>query len=584
MKRKGLHAWLADRRGEVVVLLLSSVWVMLLTYPLITHLNSSMYAYSWNTDNPGGGWVVGVWSTWWTKQAWATGVDWRIVPIIGAPFGVDWRSAPYQYLSVYLTTGLAWLTGELVAHNLLILASFPLSALTTYWLCRYLTHSRRAALVGGLIFAFSTYHWARASVHFNMAMIQWVPLYLLALFRWGDRPSLGRGAAAGAAFALVFLDNYYYGYFMVFATGAFLLGRGLWSTIVDRTWRVSRERLASGMVALMSAVLISAPFVWPVVTGVLDSRSGSVAPAWMFDRSVISAYGAQAWMYLVPSYMHPLWRPWLADFYRNNFRLNEQALYLGLIALGLGTLGWLRSRHRNRERDKVTLAIILAVMLWTSGPPLISIGSLTLPTPSYFLADTLPMFRVHARMGGLATAGVAALAAYGVSWLVARWPSRRNTLTILAAGAVLFDALHVPPVNNLDLSQTPPEYEWLAAQPGDFIVAEYPLFPADAYARMARYLFYQRVHQKRLFNGVTPGSEGDRIRQQILDVIDPRVPGMLRDLGVRYVLIHTDRYEDAGAVGVADGPAPTPEQMPPGLNLVVRFESTLVYGVEADSR
>ncbi|HJW83982.1 MAG TPA: YfhO family protein [Anaerolineae bacterium] len=580
-----MTAWLRKKvwhwRGELAVVTLSSAWVLLLTYPLIARLDSSMYATGWNTDNPGGGWVVGVWSMWWTKQAWAAGLDWRVVPIIGAPFGVDWQAAPFQYVSVYVTTALAVLIGELPALNVLILLSFPLSALTAYWLSFELTHSRRAALVGGLIYAFSTYHWARASVHFNMAMIQWVPLYLLALLRWGRQPTLKRAVVLGAAFALVLLDNYYYGYFMLFVTAASLIGWAAWALVVERTWRLSRQRVMSSLIALASASVIVLPFVSPFLAGMAETRSAQAASPWIHARQDVEAYSAQPWMYLVPA-AHPAWRPLLADFTRQHFTLNEQALYLGLAALGLVAWGWTRpggAASRLLERDKIALATVLVVMLWTSSPPLIPLGPLKLPTPSYFLAEALPMFRAYTRIGGLATVAVSALAAVGVSQVLERWPQRRNWITLLTSAAVLFDFLNVPPARSLDLSQIPAEYEWLAAQAGDFIAIEYPLYPGDAYARMARYLFYQRIHNKRLFNGALPDTQADELRKQIVDVTDPGVPAVLRELGIRYVLIHTDLYRPAAGPDAADSPPPDLSKLPANLRLAAQFGPTRVYEV-----
>lgn len=584
--RRWLHAGLCRFRGELAVVAVSILWVILLTYPLILRLDRSIYAVSWHTDNPGGSWVIGIWSTWWTKTAWTAGMDWRIAPIIGAPFGADWRAAPFQYLSVYVTTGLAFVTGELVAHNLFILASFPLSALTAYWLSFEVTRDRRAAFVGGLAFAFSVYHWARTMQHFNMAMLQWVPLFLLALLRWSNRPTLWRGAGAGAAFALIVLDNYYYGYFMLFAAAAFLLARIAWSLWVERSAHVSRAHVVSGAAALGIAVILVLPFVLPIVSGMLSATSSSAVSSWAHGAGEAAAYSTQPWMYLVPSMFHPVWSESLSEFYPAHFRLNEQALYLGLIALGLAAWGWRRSSielaNRRLEREQLTLAAVFAALLWLSGPPAISIGPIYLPTPSHVLYDVLPMIRVLARLGGLATAALAPLAAIGVLQLVNRWPSRRNWITLLAAAAILFDQLYLPQVRNLDFSPTPAEYEWLAARPGDFIAVEYPIYRDDA-TKQFRYMFYQRLHQKRLFNGIGLGKDWHAAREELLDVTDANVPARLRELGIRYVLVHADRYNDPTSPGAADGPPPELTDIPEGLVFIKQFGPTAVYEVAPDS-
>ncbi|MBM4422394.1 MAG: hypothetical protein FJ030_03250 [Chloroflexi bacterium] len=48
----------------------------------------------------------------------------------------------------------AALTSPVVAFNITFLLSFPLCALAGYWLCHDLTHDRRAAFIGGLVWGF----------------------------------------------------------------------------------------------------------------------------------------------------------------------------------------------------------------------------------------------------------------------------------------------------------------------------------------------------------------------------------------------------------------------------------------------
>ncbi len=81
----------------------------------------------------------------------------------------------------------------MAAYNWLVLLSFPLSAAAAYLLARHLALSPAGALLAALLFAFSPFHLAHAAYHPHIAQTQWLPLYLLALWRCLDEATLARG-------------------------------------------------------------------------------------------------------------------------------------------------------------------------------------------------------------------------------------------------------------------------------------------------------------------------------------------------------------------------------------------------------
>lgn len=101
--------------------------------------------------------------------------------------------SPYlQPLTDLPGQALARLFGPVFAYNLLVLASFPLAAVTAYLLARYLLASHLAAMVAGFAYAFLPFHVMQAGGHPHIAQTQWLPLYLLALWACIDRPDLRR--------------------------------------------------------------------------------------------------------------------------------------------------------------------------------------------------------------------------------------------------------------------------------------------------------------------------------------------------------------------------------------------------------
>jgi hypothetical protein len=102
------------------------------------------------------------------------------VPLIGA------ISIPFQLLGFNL----------LAVYNLMVVLSFVAAGLGTYWLVHYLTGSRPGAFVAGLIFTFAPYHFAHLLGQLNLTSLQWIPFYILALFKLWEPAGL-RNAERG---------------------------------------------------------------------------------------------------------------------------------------------------------------------------------------------------------------------------------------------------------------------------------------------------------------------------------------------------------------------------------------------------
>ena len=112
--------------------------------------------------------------------------------------GVPWTDAWYRFPIFYPTADalalsehllgvsvvaspVYWLTGNpLIAYNLTLLLSYPLSGAAMYLLVRRLARSAPAAFLAGLAFAFAPYR-AGQLPHLQMLITWWAPLALLGL-------------------------------------------------------------------------------------------------------------------------------------------------------------------------------------------------------------------------------------------------------------------------------------------------------------------------------------------------------------------------------------------------------------------
>ena len=160
------------------------------------------------------------------------------------------------------------------------------------------------------------------------------------------------------------------------------------------------------------------------------------------------------------------------------------------------------------------------------------------------------MFRAYARAGifvNLFMAGAASLVLAHIRLRVPRaWG---NLLLAGASGFLLFDCWGMVP-GFLRMLDTPAVYRWLADQPGDVVIAEYPMMTGDE-AAFYEYLFWQRVHGKRMVNGASPDAgKAWELNERVRDFSRPEAVEGLREAGVEFVIVHSKVYEE--------GPIPGP--------------------------
>ncbi len=193
---------------------------------------------------------------------------------------------------------LARAVGPVAAYNLLVLLSFPLSALAAYLLARHLSIAAAGASVAALAYAFSPFHLAQAAYHPHIAQTQWLPLYLLALWRCLDRASPGAVALLAGATAAVTLSNFYGGLIAAVMTPVALLAY----------WLVTaRDRQATGRLAvtIFTLTILAAGgllYTWRAAAPVVINSA-----AFSFPRADLFRYSARWWGYLVPPWDTHCW-------------------------------------------------------------------------------------------------------------------------------------------------------------------------------------------------------------------------------------------------------------------------------------
>ena len=446
---------------------------------------------------------------------------------------------------------LARLSGPVAAYNWLVLLSFPLSAAAAYLLARHLALSPAGATVAAMAFAFSPFHVAQAAYHPHIAQTQWMPLYLLALWRCLDDATPVAVGFLGMATVGVTLSNFYGGLIAAVITpvavGAYWFVRA-WTKDAAHHLAVTIGALALISVAGLGYVWWTAPRV------LVDTAAFGVLPGDAFR------YSAKWWGYLVPPVAHPLLGEyartmWTASGVREGLLEQQVSLGWGVVALGLfATYCWLaRDRRIGTAASVPLLAAVAIAALFCSLSPERTIGGIRFLRPSALLHEFLPMFRAYARFGVVVQLMSALLAGIGVECL------RRSTrgqivwvaLVALAAGeyAVLPSALW------RDALPTT-AHRWVMRQPASTRVLD--CTPFDRESESVQWLTSDRV---RLQGG------------PIGDCAEPHLSQKLAASGYTHLLVRHDAVDGQWFV---DHPEPD------GLRAVARFRDGQVFAVTAD--
>ena len=509
---------------ELVLVVLGAVLLAcLMTYPLIVGFD-----HVGRVDNNDGRWSI--WVVSWVAHALTTDPAQLFRANIFYP-----HQDALAYSEANIAAGVVgvpvWLLTKNpdATHNFVLLVSFVVSFAGAYYLCRYLTGSRQAAMVAGVLFAFCPFVFVRFA-HIQLLLVGGLPFCMLAFHRLVDRTTVGRAVALGAILWLQGLACAYYGIFGGMAVGI----SSIVIAITRGRWREWRYWAAIGGAAVVS-IALTAPFFLPYIT--LQRETG-------FARTL---EGAQTYS--------ANWAAWTASgAWAHRWALDpsrSEVLFPGAVALVLGLagafIGWQlttaaaqRAATTETRLDRgVVLSYIITglVSFWITFGPKAGLYSV--------LYATVPVFsflRAPGRTGIVVTLCLTVLA----SIAIARLLERRRHAGWMAAGLMIVAVADLvqAPIGLREAPPTPSAYQELARLP----VAPVAVFPYWAnnlnYHGHAEYMLASTAHWQPLINGYS-----DHIPQDFRDnsLILRGFPtlesfAVLERLGARYVVFHLGRY------------------------------------------
>jgi hypothetical protein len=487
-----------------------------------------------------------IWKLWWVSEAiFERHVSPYHYPGMYYPEGYDLAYGEVTPVNTFLFAPVTALIGEVPVYNLLIFFSIISSGWLMYfwawtWFQRLpskesepTTPSETLRWIGaffaGVAFAFCAYRMMRLVGHFNLIATQWVLLAFIGLDRWLDQQRLKDAMLIGLGVSLAALSSWYYALMLLWFLPIYVLARGdnLRALIKQRqTW------VSVGIVAIMVG-LFCIPFIPPHLE---IARRGEIK---------VSVDDASFWAlspldYLLPNIRHPLWGRPIQSFMwpiNDNMPL-EFAASMEWIILLFAWLGWKPARNGHWRSLKWMMGVAFILSLG----PYLHIGRLPLgiPLPVLLMREVIPGadgIRSWGRFSMIVMMGMCLISGGGlIRWLETQSFQRQRAYASIIVAILLF-SLWIGPAKLVKVEPRPVD-RWLAAQPDDSPIMQYPMSAALSGAAMN----YTRYHGK-----PTVYSYGSYFpfvfRERHPDLYEfPKDVALdeLRDWGVRYIIINMD--------------------------------------------
>ena len=521
-------------RVRLLALVAFTLLALALTWPL---------PYQFGSHVPGNGVDDPplTWNLWWVRYALLElGSNPFDCNYLFYPLGINLALYTLTVLNSLLSIPLQAVLGLIPASNLLLLSSFVLSAYGAFLLASYLlsgdpgpagprepSSTYRAgrldglrtvvpAFAAGLLYGFAASKLNYAALgQWNIASSQWIPFYVLYLFKTGESRRWRYPVLAGLFLLLQAYAELTYATFLVLFTAVWLV----WQVILRlREGRAARLGRLAASLSLMGILFLAG--LSPMLARMLpDLRvAGDIL---VEGGGFADIYSADLLGFLIPSSLHPLFGS-LVEYFRFDYSVGQH-IYVGYSVLVLVAVGIVRGWRRGAVRFW-TLSTLFFWLL-SMGPTLRINGQDTgLPLPFALIAQ-LPFFegnRYPSRYSVMLLLSLAMLVAFGLSSLLSRrvdpegplgqsrWRPRPAQLAaILLVLLLLFEHLAIPlPMSDM---RVPDVYHSLEQEmPGDLTLLDLPVAWRNGFRVTGTQdpiimfqQYYQSVHEKRLLAGNT---------------------------------------------------------------------------------
>ena len=544
-------------RVDYSILVLYSILSILFTYPVAFSINKI----------PGKGDVFWfLWDFWSFKKAALNLSNPYYTMDIFYPTGVSLAFSDVSPFNAIISIPLQQLFGLIAAYNMIWISTFILSGFNAYLLVKYLINDTKAAILSGLIFMFSPYHFAHALGHMNLITTEWIPLYVLFLIKMTREDKKTNAIYAAIFLVLTAMSSNYYLVYMFIFTLLYLI----------YYWLVDRSLMSKNFVKRISIMTASflvcfSPILYIMLKDMLISKSN-----YMYQGG-FEEFSADLMAFFTPTIFHPVFKDLVSPF-NSQFTGGgiEFTVFAGYTVLLLSVIAIWKIKTKEIKFWAFSTIIFFILCL---GPYLTINGvadfsfsgyDFKIPLP-YVILMHIPVFsiaRAPSRWDVLVMLSLAILAGYGLNYIFCKVRNghllksdKENIIFIIISCLILFEFSAVPfPMSS---AEVPAFYKQLALETDDYAILEVPGFAA------ANYMYFQTIHGKKLVNGYvsrtpdyvlefasrvplisniisrsdTPIME-DITKKDVIKQNRTELISILSNYNIRYIIIHKNYLSD----------------------------------------
>ncbi|HKH72582.1 MAG TPA: hypothetical protein VKA59_14585 [Vicinamibacterales bacterium] len=439
-------------------------------------------------------------------------------------------------LSLFTLPIYAVTSNPVLAYNIAWLASFLLNALAAHALLRRFTGKDAAAAAGSLIFTFSFYKMLHAHGHLHLVWTWLIPVSVLCLERWSERPTMSRAILWAGAVVLQSLTSWYLAVITALIQAIALVSHGP----ALRARGQLRQLWHLAVVTTVSALI-----VWPFAKPYRVIEAAS--------RREVASNSTDLSGYLIPpenTWVGQLWLTHVGSGPR--WIWGEQTVFLGWIAVLLAAAGAWRLTQLRQWRLLLVSGLLVSAGVYLSMGP-----SLTRGVEGWSLFGALSSlpglggFRAPARFALLVLLGLSLLGASGADWILTR--TRRGAMIVPLLLALMLSEWYVVkfPGGTPPPFSVPAIYRTGALATARAVVSLPDYRGRTDWYRGSDYLYFSTAHWRPIVNGFgrSEPPEHARIISHMKAFPGPNNARTMRSLGVDYVVFHADRQPaDAAAI------------------------------------
>jgi hypothetical protein len=546
------------------------------TYPLILYFGTHI---PWNLGDP----LLNAWILAWDFHALTTD-PWNLFnanilyPVENTlAFSEHMIGVLPAFAPAYALTG-----NPILAYNVVLFLSFPLSGVAMFLLVHYWTRNFWASLVSGFLFAFAPIRFGQLD-HLQLLNLYWAPLAFLFLARFLGTKGWGDLVGFAIFYWLQVLSSVYLGWFTTVAIGLYVL---YYAFLINRDV-FSRSLVPRYAAFATLTLLVLLPFHLPYY---------QAKQQWGFSRTIGDCVSFSADLLL--SYLSA--PPLLNDLYLGTFRFatfglgfNEKQLFPGfvlplLVALGSFPGSGFLPPGKIVQMKRIFSLILISSFILSLGPFLVVLDKNThIPLPYllfYYLMPGFQAMRVPARFGFMTVLAASVLAALGFlracSYLKRLGFRRLNPaacqamLALSCLGLFTLELGFKPlPLVKIQTGHEIPEvYRWLATKKLNGPIVELPFGFWEDY----RYIYFSTYHWLPIVNGSTGFSPPtySQIASELKALPSRRGVEFLSATGVKGIVLHTDRLQPHESLRWRQA-----RLAELGLEKVAEFSADVVYSV-----